>query len=1145
MAGVQGGTDGHIWRRPDARRWLLLALMWLLAVAAVCAGGVRWRIDALRVETAQAAERRLGSLDDNVANQFVSLAALAKVVARQPQIATFLQASGGHDSARLNLSDRQALQRRLSSDPGVQDTSAQLARLVHDFRISQAMLLDPFGTVVADSALSEKRDDALGLNVAYRPYFTDALEHGEGFQFILFRLNQQPAFVSATRVVDARGLQGVLILVTDPQRMARLFASSTNRLNLMVNAEGVVVASNDATLEQHRVPEGIEARAVRAAEPVAPVLQRQLNWPTGTLRIAGENHATLDIQGERHLVRTRALTGFPFSLWVVTPLGPERQVVVAGVASAVAMTALGWLTMWLAWRRRERAEVVERVRRDALEMTRTLPLTLFRYRVSPNGQGQFSYLGPGVKALFGVDEATLMAQPERCWTLAGVPGGRPPTEPVEFAIDRDHQQHWISVNSAAVVTPDGGTVYDGYWLDVTARRQAEHRFEAAFQYAPTAFFFFHRERGILRCNPGTVQLFGAHSEQDLIGMRPWEGTLSPERQADGQPSLEVAMRLLGRYRDTTEPVRFPWRHRRLDGELRECEVTLIWLGHENRDLYFAIDEDVTAQRQTEAALREASETAQATNRAKSAFLANMSHEIRTPMNAIIGMTHLALQAGTPEQLRGYVSKAHQAANSLLQIINDILDVSKIEAGHLELEEIDFTVQDVLDQVADMLSLQAERKGLELLFDVSATLPAQLRGDPTRLRQVLVNLGTNAVKFTDRGSVVIGLAVAHQDDRSVRLHGWVRDTGMGMTPEQQARLFQPFAQGDASNTRRFGGTGLGLTISRQLAERMGGQVWVESTLHQGSTFHFHVRLQLPPHPTPMAVQREAWIGKRMLLVDDHPDVHEVIGHMATELGLVVDHALDGQEALKQLETGATPYDWILVDWHMPGMDGVACARQVLRRSRERFPLVEPCVLLVTAFSRDEAEQATQGVALADILIKPVSPSTLFDSLSRSSVMKRHGPSALPPTTPAEPPASPAPAYPLAGLRILLAEDQLLNQELARELLTRAGAEVMLAEDGAEALQRLEHDGPFDCVLMDCQMPRMDGYTATRRIRADARWARLPVIAMTASALATDRESALEAGMNDHVSKPLDVQQMFQVIRRWTQVGQRGSVTPDVH
>ncbi|MFN3886450.1 MAG: response regulator [Aquabacterium sp.] len=1133
--------------RPQARRWLAGALLWLLVVAAACSALAEWRIQAQRADALTAADRRLSALDDNVVNHFTSLTSLGQVLARQPQFAHFLEQDGRRDTARLAAGNRLTLQRQLSTDGDVQAMSMQLASLTRDFQITRALILDTYGTAVADSALAERQTDALAMNVATRPYFIHAMDRGRGFQFVLSRLTGEPGFVAATRVEHNDKVVGVLVLVTDPQRMGRLFATASARfITAMVDARGMVVTSSDPRLMQRRVPfstPGLSAPDDGAAPPADAAAP--LPWSAASVRLGHSQLPAVTVEGTPHLVRTQALSAYPFSLWVLAPLSDEPGMVAAATGAAIVVTALGWLTMWMLWRRQERAQEEERIRREALEMTRALPLTLFRYRVpAEGGPGRFSYLGPGVRDLFGIDAETLAAHPDQCWTLAGVPGGRPPTAPIEFAVDRDEQQHWISVNSTVARMADGSEVYDGYWLDVTARHLAEHRFEAAFHHAPVAYFFFHRERGILRCNPATTRLFGVQRVEDLLGERPWEARLSPPVQRDGRDSLAVAAELLERYRDDAEPVRFEWRHRHADGSTMDCEITLIWLGHEDRDLYFAIDEDVTARRRTEDALREASESAQATSRAKSAFLANMSHEIRTPMNAIIGMTHLALQSGTPEQLRGYVGKAHQAANSLLQIINDILDVSKIEAGHLELEEIDFGVQDVLDQVADMLSLQAERKGLEMLFHVPTALPARLRGDPTRLRQILVNLGSNAVKFTDRGSVTIGLEVEHRHDDEALLHGWVRDTGMGMSPEQQQRLFQPFSQGDASNTRRFGGTGLGLTISRQLAERMRGQMWVDSTLHQGSTFHFTVRLGLPPDPVPMARPREAWVGKRMLLVDDHPEVHDVIGHMARDLGLAVEHAHSGSEALQRVEQSTVPYDWILIDWHMPGMDGVTCAQQALSRARARFPGTQPCVLLVTAFNRDDALKAAQGVDLADILIKPVSPSTLFDSLSRAWLQGQStatGPGDRGTALPAATGMADEAGADLAGIRILLVEDQPLNQELARELLTRAGIEVVVAEDGQQALMRLDSLGPFDCVLMDCQMPVMDGYTATRHIRADARWTMLPVIAMTASVLASDREAALDAGMNDHVSKPLDVQQLFAVIRRWVSVGQRRPVT----
>ncbi|TAK84691.1 MAG: response regulator, partial [Aquabacterium sp.] len=387
---------------------------------------------------------------------------------------------------------------------------------------------------------------------------------------------------------------------------------------------------------------------------------------------------------------------------------------------------------------------------------------------------------------------------------------------------------------------------------------------------------------------------------------------------------------------------------------------------------------------------------------------------------------------------------------------------------------------------------------------------------------------------DQGSVTIGLEMQHRNGQDVVLHGWVRDTGMGMSPEQQSKLFQAFSQVDASTTRRFGGTGLGLTISRQLAERMDGRVWVDSQLNVGSTFHFTVRMRLPERQTPMALLSDDWRGKRVLLVDDNADARQVLGQMTSKLGLKVDFASSGEEALTQVQQTPQPYDWILLDWKMPGMDGVTCARHVHELAQARFPHANPCILLVTAFNKADAMKAAKDIPLADVLTKPVTPSTLFDSLTRA-LTQGAGMRVIAEHAAAPPAAIKAPD--LKGIRVLLAEDQPLNQELARELLQRAGAEVIIAEDGAQALQHLQDDPAFDCVLMDCQMPRMDGYTATQRIRANDKWRHLPIIAMTASALVSDRDRALAVGMNDHIPKPLDVNQMYQVISRWIRVAQR--------
>ncbi|MEY4766790.1 MAG: hypothetical protein RI907_3463, partial [Pseudomonadota bacterium] len=538
--------------------------------------------------------------------------------------------------------------------------------------------------------------------------------------------------------------------------------------------------------------------------------------------------------------------------------------------------------------------------------------------------------------------------------------------------------------------------------------------------------------------------------------------------------------------------------------------------------------DVTVQKETEAAMRQAHAASQAATEAKSRFLANMSHEIRTPMNAILGMTHLALLEPLNDKARNYVDKAHRAASGLLQILNDVLDFSKIESGKLELEHTAFQLDQVISQMADVLGVRAEEKGLELLFTSPPELPTALVGDPVRLGQILVNLGTNAIKFTREGDVLIGCEVEGQRDGQITLHFWVRDTGIGMDAEQIDRLFQPFTQADSSTTRQYGGTGLGLSICRELVALMSGRIWVESAPGHGSTFHFTVRLgmQVEDAPPRRALLAEELRGKRLLLLDDNATALDVLGHMAGHLGLQVDTCASGEEALRCMQHALArgePHHVLLTDWKMPGMDGIAFARQALAMPPEH----RPCVLLVTAFAREEALRAAQGVGLAGVLNKPVTPSTLFNGLS--AALGRDLPAAEVATNAGR--LLQLAQQRLAGARVLLVEDQAMNQELARDLLERAGLRVVLASHGGEAIDALRTQGPFDAVLMDCQMPVMDGYTATEAIRAQAQWQQLPIIAMTASAMANDRERVLACGMNDHITKPLELAQMFNILARW--------------
>ncbi len=519
--------------------------------------------------------------------------------------------------------------------------------------------------------------------------------------------------------------------------------------------------------------------------------------------------------------------------------------------------------------------------------------------------------------------------------------------------------------------------------------------------------------------------------------------------------------------------------------------------------------------------------AEASTRAKSEFLANMSHEIRTPMNAILGMSYLALQTGLDARQRNYVDKVHRAAESLLGVINDILDFSKIEAGRLEIENIPFRLGDVLDQLATLVSMSAEEKGLELLFALPPGLPTALVGDPSRLGQVLLNLSNNAVKFTERGEVTVAVTETARDGQRVTLRFEVRDTGIGLAPEARVRLFQPFTQADASTSRQYGGTGLGLAICRHLVERMGGEIGVDSEPGRGSCFHFSVPFGLQPEAAP-APQDAGLHGMRVLIVDDHPAARELLRTLAAAFGLQAETAADGAAALQlvaQADAQDRPFKLLLLDWRMPGLDGIGCLEQLGHAAGRHAP---PTVLMVTAFNRDEAERqlAARGLRVAGLLPKPVTPSGLLDACADALGRPRAGPS----RNEQRQELLQARQAGLAGARILLVEDNPINQELARDLLNRAGIVVSIAGDGQEALEILARER-FDAVLMDCQMPVMDGYEATRALRRRPELKELPVIAMTANAMAGDRQKVLEAGMNDHVAKPIRVDDLFATLARW--------------
>jgi PAS domain S-box-containing protein len=692
---------------------------------------------------------------------------------------------------------------------------------------------------------------------------------------------------------------------------------------------------------------------------------------------------------------------------------------------------------------------------------------------------------------------------------------------------RDGSWVWVQARGRiSTRTSDGRPEWvAGTHLDISERKEAEarlregeHLMRLVADNIPGRVAYWDTELRLRFANRHFFERFGG-TLAESVG-RSADEVLGAERAQSRGVHVQAVLR--------GEAQSFEREESGADGQTRHSLTHMVpdVRDGEVRGLY-ALTLDVSLVKRAEADLRaanaqltEARDHAEQASVAKSRFLANMSHEIRTPMNAILGMLHLLHRTGLTARQRDYADKTDRAARALLGLLNDILDFSKVEAGKLALDPKPFRLDSLLRDLSVVLSANLGSKPVEVLFDIDAAIPPMLVGDDLRLQQILVNLAGNAIKFTHEGEVIVSARLLLHGGTHVDLEIAVRDTGIGIAPEQQEHIFSAFAQAEASTTRRFGGTGLGLSICQRLVALMGGDIRLESTQGRGSRFSFRLRL---PVAEQVIGETPANASLRAMVVDDNPVARDILAAMARSLGWTVEVASSGEQAIGLLDQAARVglrYDAVFVDWQMPGLDGWQTSR-CIRSNPDVDRAGLPLVMMVTAHGREKlAERSEAEQALLDgFLVKPITASMLAEAVqaAREGVKQE--------ATGAYKPA----ARRLEGLRLLVVEDNANNRQIARELLTEEGAAVLTANNGSLGVAAVaEANEPFDAVLMDVQMPVMDGYTAATEIRCRLGLADLPIIAMTANAMASDRDASLAAGMNAHVGKPFDLDELVDVL-----------------
>ncbi len=683
----------------------------------------------------------------------------------------------------------------------------------------------------------------------------------------------------------------------------------------------------------------------------------------------------------------------------------------------------------------------------------------------------------------------------------------------------------------------GEKYYSAFIKDITQREKAEKEILEAKKTADDALDELENVSSIIlrwlpdatitSINTYGMDLFG-YSEEQLIGKSLF-GTIVQDIKAARVGVGDLVNNI----------VINPEEYFNIEGQNCNSKGEDLWMAWSNNPIInedgslreiLAIGHDITERKMLEAELETAMNVANAATKAKGDFLANMSHEIRTPMNAVIGLSDLCLRTDLSGKQEDYLTKIHGSAESLLGIINDILDFSKIEAGRLDMEEIEFDIDHVLDNLATVANVKTQEKGLEFLFKRDPHVPTILLGDPLRLGQILINLTNNAIKFTDKGEIVVDIGLKERSGDKAVIEFAVRDTGIGMTQEQQGKLFKSFSQADTSTTRKYGGTGLGLAISKQLVELMGGEIGVESEPGTGSTFAFTVTLGIAEGAEEKMFNVLPDLqNMHAVVVDDNATAREILSTYLESFTFRVDEAVNADELFRMMEENKEPYDLIVLDWLMPGMKGIDAARKI---KTEIKPDVDPHIIMISAFSSGDIMDKPGGEFIDQFLSKPVSPSHLFDAVMAAFGVASKGSKRQTGGQQFDMEA----LRPVQGAQILLVEDNEINQQVASEILELAGFYVDIANHGQEALDMLEKKA-YECVLMDVQMPVMDGFTATGKIRENSNYDDLPVLAMTANATLEDRDRSLEAGMNEHIAKPIRPQILFEALLKWIPHGER--------